>query len=412
MANILMILKRDIELAYELQNELIKQISVNYINREKSADINFGSNQINIISGIRRCGKSTLLIKNLQDNFSKAAYFNFEEPRVFNFEFDDFIKLYEVMGDNAEAYFFDEIQVVDNWEIFIRNLHDIGKKVFITGSNASMLSRELGTKLTGRYLQNELFPFSYSEYLKFKNKIEDLSSFLDYLKNGGFPEYLREDNNIDILHHLFRDIIYRDIIIRHNIKNNSALEDIAIYLMSNITKETTFNSLRKILKIPSVTTVSDYASWLEDSYLIFFVPRFSYSAKAIMMNPKKVYAVDNGLVNALTLSKSEDFGRLLENLVYLIFRRMNYEIYYFREIGKCDFVLFNNRKFKNAYQVTVEITKENMERELSGLYEALVFFNKEKGYILTLDQEDRIKFKDKEILIIPVRKYFFSQNEH
>ena len=399
-----MLLKTDLELAYNLQNDEIKHKPKNFISREKTDEINFNSSHINIISGIRRCGKSTLLIQNLRDHFTDAAYFNFEEPRVYNFEFDDFIKLYEVMGENSEAYFFDEIQVIDNWEIFIRKLHEQGKKIFITGSNASMLSSELGTKLTGRYLQNELFPFSYNEYLRFTDQKECEAGFLNYLKKGGFPEYIREDNP-EILHRLFRDIIYRDIIVRHGIKNSNVLEDIALFLMSNIAKETSLNSLRKILKIASVTTVSDFTSWLQDSYMIFFVPRFSYSAKAMMMNPKKVYAVDNGLVNAVTLSKSEDFGRLLENLVFLHFKRMGYEIYYFREKGECDFIIFKNREFCNAFQVTREITKENMDREFSGLYEALEHFKKDKGYILTLNQEDRMKYKNKEIILMPVRKY-------
>jgi predicted AAA+ superfamily ATPase len=405
-----MLLKKDLELAFNLQNEELKNKSKEIIDREKSIEIDFNSNHINIISGIRRCGKSTLLIKNMQENFTNAAYFNFEEPRVYDFQFDDFIKLDEIMSENADAYFFDEIQVIDNWEIFIRRLHEQGKKIFITASNASMLSKELGTKLTGRYLQNELFPFSYKEFLIYKKVDDSKESFFNYMQNGGFPEYLRE-NNIEILHQLFRDIINRDIIVRHKIKNAFAIEDMAIYLYSNIAKETSFNSLRKILKISSATTVSDFAKWLYDSYLLFFVPRFSYSSKAILMNPKKVYAVDNGLVNALTLSKNEDFGRLLENLAFLYFKRLGFEIYYFRENGECDFVLFKNRKFFNAFQITKEITKDNMDREFSGLIEALQFFKKDTGYILTLNQEDSIQYNGKEIKIISLRRIFMMDKE-
>ncbi len=403
-----MLLKSDIELAFVQQEQEIVKNRQYVITRQNAQETDYLSTHIQIVSGVRRCGKSTLLLQLIRDQYPDAAYFNFEEPQIFGFEMSDFSKLLEVMGTHRQTYFFDEIQTIEGWEIFVRNLHEKGKKIYITGSNASMLSKELGTRLTGRYLQHELFPFSYREFLKYTQKENNSENFTEYLIRGGFPEYLAQDRK-EILQQLFRDILFRDIAVRHGLKNTHELEQLALFLLSNTAKETTFNSLRKILNLASATTVSDFAGWLQDSYLLFFVSRFSYSAKSMIINPKKVYAVDNGLIKANTLSRSYDTGRLLENSVYLHFRRNNVRINYFKDKGECDFIVFDSTNFVQAFQVSTVINSDNKYREINGLVDAMNFFGLNTGTIITLNQEDTLIEQNKTIQLIPAWKFFYEQ---
>ncbi|MBU1200892.1 MAG: ATP-binding protein [Nanoarchaeota archaeon] len=345
-----------------------------------------------IISGIRRCGKSTLLrqITKKLDNF---YYFNFDDQRVSGFEVSDFEKLDEVFHElNGESnfYLFDEIQNVSEWERFVRKMQDSKKKFVITGSNASLLSRELGTKLTGRHLINELFPFSYYEMLKLLNKKPSLSSFEVYFKNGGFPEYLRYDNEA-ILQEVFNDIILRDIVVRYGLRNTKIVKELAIYLLSNAGKEFSYSKLRKLFDLGSTNTVISYISHYEDSYLIFTVPRFSYSYKKQLVNPKKVYAVDVGLTKANSMSFSQDNGRILENLVFLHLKRKYKEVYYFKNKNECDFLVKEKGRITQAIQVCYKLDEDNKEREINGLKEAMNNFQLKKGLIITFNQDDTFK---------------------
>jgi predicted AAA+ superfamily ATPase len=233
-----------------------------------------------IISGIRRCGKSTLLKQMLKKE--KAFYYiNLEDIKLNDFELSDFIKLEEIFTGNYGkngVYFFDEIQSIPKWEKYVRRLTDKKNKVIITGSNASLLSRELGTLLTGRHASYELFPFTYNEFLKFRKLKPSKTSIKYYLEQGGFPEYLKH-NKSETLQELLKDVIMRDVAIRFSIRNTDLLKKIAIYLISNVGKEMTYNKIKKTFSVPSIQTVIDYVSFFEDAYLIFTLPRFSYSQK-------------------------------------------------------------------------------------------------------------------------------------
>lgn len=398
-----MILKSEIELAYHLQQSKRKQGTDN-VNRSKSETILTTTSFIQVISGIRRCGKSTLL-NQLMNKHQKVAYFNFDDPRVFNFEVSDFSKFDEIIPSDTEAYFFDEIQNVPQWEIYIRQLHDYGKKVYVVGSNASLLSKDLDARLAGRYLSTELFPFSYLEFLTFKKQQPSAATFEEYLVMGGFPEFLKADQN-EILQNLLKDIVLRDVAIRYGIRNSKSILDIALYLISNIGKETTYNSLKKTFQIGSANTVMDYLSWLEDAYLLFFLQKFSWSAKSVSVSPRKVYAIDNGLIKANSLSYTSDYGRLLENAVFIYLRSNNIKMYYFREKSECDFVLFKNDKCLIPIQVCYEINSDNKDREVNGLLEAMAFFNLSEGYIITLNQKDSLEINSKKIEIIPSYQFF------
>ncbi len=369
------------------------------IPREKKIDIypSFAT----IITGIRRCGKSTFLNQIISKQ-KKAYYLNLEDPRLEGFEISDFNKfeelMYELYGKGG-IFFFDEIQTIDRWEKFVRYLTDKKEKVLITGSNASILSKEMGTKLTGRYFQKEIFPFSFNEFAILKNRI-----FEDYLYKGGFPEYLKHENS-EILQNLMKDIILKDVVVRYGIKNSSILTRMAVYMISNVSKEFTYNSLKKILQIRSTQSVIDYMSYLEDTYLLFTVPQFDYSYKRQLVLPKKVYSIDNGLSRANSASFSKDKGRMLENLVFLHLRKNQKNIFYHKEEGECDFLIRMNEKITEAIQVCFKLDEENKDREIKGLLEALNKFKLGKGTIITYNQRDSFEIKGKRIDLIPCHEF-------
>jgi hypothetical protein len=398
-----MVLKSEIEQAYFIQQKIIKA-KVEFAPRTYLNKIKGKGSHIEVLSGIRRCGKSTLMKLLMQRIKKPIAYFNFEDARINGFEVNDFQKLDEIIGKGKAAYFFDEIQNIASWEIFVRQLHERGEKVYITGSNASLLSKELGTRLTGRHLRHELFPFSFQEFLVFKKLKYTVAAFEKYMELGGFPEYLR-DPNPEVLQTLLRDIVLRDIAIRYGIKNSKTLMDLTLYLISNIGKEVSYNNLKKTFNIGSANSVSDYLTWLEDTYVLFYLPRFSWSAKSVAINPRKVYAIDNGLVNANSLSFSKDKGRLLENLVYQYLRQKQYQLFYFRENKECDFVVFEKNKCKQVIQVCSQMDSDNKARELDGLIEAMEFFKLKEGFIITLNQKDKLGFNGKTVYLIPAFEF-------
>ncbi len=350
--------------------------------------IPFTSKNIIVVTGIRRCGKSTLLEQSLL-RIKNKIFLNFEDTRLEGFDLKDFYKVEQIAASEKTTYFaFDEIQNIEGWEKYLRSAHDKGFHIFITGSNASMLSRELGTKLTGRHYQIELFPFNYMEYLSITKEKTGKNSFTNYLKLGGFPEFL-SFGNAEYLRSLLRDIVIRDIAVRRNIKNDQIILRLSLLLMSNVGKEISFNNVTKVMGIKSVRTTIDYCDFLKESYLLDYIPRFSFSIKQQLNNPKKVYAVDTGMARANSLSFSEDLGRMLENSVYLHLRHATTDILYYKdESSECDFLVRKNERIVKAIQVCSNITSENLEREINGLKNAMNTTGAHHGIIITLDQED------------------------
>jgi uncharacterized protein len=398
-----MVLKSEIEKSLALQRSFLNKKQEGF-NRESLAKLQLSTSHILIITGVRRCGKSTLLQQISKKIKEEFIFFNFEDPRIYGFELEDFTKLDELVGDEIGYYFFDEIQNVEKWELFIRHLHDRDKRIAITGSNASLLSKELGTRLTGRNIQIELFPFSYTEYLMFLQLENNLASFNLYLEDGGFPEYIKSKHK-EQLQQLFKDIVYRDIIVRHGIRQAKTLIDIALFLIANVGKEYSLNGIKNTFGVGSANSVADYIHWLEDSYVLFSMPRFSWSLKSVSINPKKIYCIDTGFAQANSLSFSEDTGRLLENCVYLALRRKYKEIYYFKDKGECDFIVKEAQDILHIIQVCAEIHSDNKAREVNGLLAALTFFSKTEGLILTLNQEDVLMINDVKVRLLPVWKW-------
>lgn len=376
-----------------------------------------------VISGIRRAGKSTLLHQ-IKQKYS-GYYLNFDDERLVNFKLEDFQVLNELFIElfgKMDIFYFDEIQNIKGWERFVRRLHDERKKVFVTGSNASMMSKELGTHLTGRYLEINLYPFSFIEFLRFSGVEADSEDFYltesrvklkkhfdEYLIDGGLPEYLITKNT-DYLKILYDNILYRDIMARYNLTKEKTLKELVYLVASNISKKISFNSIKKSLQMGSQTTIKEYFSYFENSFLIFLVNKFDYSLKKQIYSAKKAYLIDTGLAVNLGFRISKDIGRLLENLVFIELKRRKKEIYYYSNKKECDFVIKEGTKITEAIQVCHEFNEENREKEINGLLEAMDKFKLKQGMILTNEQIEEIDIRNKKIMVLPVFKWLIKWN--
>ncbi|MBL7965756.1 MAG: ATP-binding protein [Prolixibacteraceae bacterium] len=399
-----MLAKQVISEVVEIQAELHQKKKTG-TPRSALEDLKLYDSFVLIICGIRRCGKSTLLNQALKSKFTQPVFLNFEDPRLAAFELSDFLRFDEIVKEiEPDVIAFDEIQNVPQWEKYIRSKQDQGQKIIVTGSNASMLSKEFGTLLTGRYIIKELFPFSYEEYLNFTSESAGVQSFSKYLNAGGFPEYLKT-NDPEILNRLIDDILLRDITLRFGVRQHFMLRQLTLYLVSNIGKCLSLNQLKNLFSVGSVNSISNYIEWLEDSYLIFSIPKFSFSVKKQIYNPRKIYCVDTGLAGANSLSMSKDQGRKLENLVFLHFRRNRKTIFYYAEKNECDFIIVEKGQPLEAVQVCLQLTSDNLDRELKGLVEAMTELNLESGLIITFDQEDSFEVNGKVVKAIPAWKY-------
>jgi len=394
-------LESEIQEVFAYQTESFNELQAG-TPRELLAKVGLKDSHIRILTGIRRCGKSTALLQiaRQQPHFN---FLSFEDPRLSTFEVRDFFKLEKIFAREGESdlFLFDEIQNVTGWESYIRVLHDKRKKIVVTGSNANLLSKELGTSLTGRQISIEVFPVSYLEYLAHFNLDAGVESFTSFFQLGGMPEYLNT-NDKDVLVHLYNDLIYRDIVVRHGLRNPSVVLNLGVYLATNIGKEFSYNNLSKVFDLGSSNTVASYISYFEEAYLFFTIPRFSYSLKQQLKNPKKIYGIDTGLITRLSMSFSKDRGRLLENLVFVHLKRLGKEVSYYHQKGECDFIVSSGNKVESAIQVCFELNADNLTREVNGLVEAVHELDIQEGYIFTFEQLDELIRDGLTIRIIPV----------
>lgn len=382
------------------------------------------SQEILVISGIRRCGKSVLLQQIRKRQEQQDYFINFDDERLLNFRLEHFQLLHEVfieMYGEQHTFYFDEIQNIEGWERFVRRLYDSGNKVFLTGSNATMLSRELGTHLTGRYIRFELYPFSFKEFVAFKeinlpaDKIYTtpdrglIAGLLqEYIVSGGIPLFLKTSQDL-YLKQLYESILYKDVLVRNKLTNERELLQLVYYLASNVAKPSTNKSLTTVVGVKNSTTVHNYIEFIENTYLLFQIARFDYSLKSQLINPKKTYFVDNALVLKLGFSFTENKGRLLENMVFVELKRRGYEIYYHQNKGECDFVIRNGYNINQAIQVCYSFENEiTKKREIDGLVDALTTYNLMEGLILTTDFEEEITGSNYVIKIVPVWKWLLD----
>lgn len=365
-----------------------------------------------IITGIRRCGKSTLLLQLSQKKYPDAFYLNWEDIRLAGFETEDLTRVYnEIVRRNIRTLFFDEIQLVKGWEIFVNQLLRENFRVFVTGSNASLLSKELGTHLTGRHLSVELFPFSFAEFCTCKEILPDAQAIDLYLKSGGIPDYVKTGMG-SVLQQLVDDILMRDIMTRYGIRDVNSLRQLTVYLLSNVGNVVSANRLSGLFGVKSATTILEYFSYLSNAYLVEFVPQFDYSVKAQNRNPKKVYAMDTGLVTEVGNTFTENLGHLFENLVFIQLRRTQKDIYFFTDKdGECDFVIEKGGKIIEPIQVCYELTDENFKREYNGLLSAMNFFGLNEGVIVTKNQTDLFTKGNQTIKVISIIDFYNANQQ-
>jgi len=360
-----------------------------------------------IISGLRQVGKSTLLAQFAhqidQDTF---YYLNFEDDRFLGFTALDYNDLYEALVETfgqRQIFIIDEIQNIPGWEHFVRRFMDQGFKFYISGSNASLLSRELGTRLTGRYIPIELFPFSFHEYLNFygyplpdfsrmktadhANLNAQLSAFL---QSGGIPVALKYPE-YSHLPTLYNDVLYRDIATRYQIEGVAQLRELSAFIMAHPASTISFNKLKERLQIKSLNTVKSYLSYLENSWLAFTINVYDYSLKRQQIAPKKVYCIDSGLANAVGFHFSANSGHLLENLVFLQLRRSTQSVYYLNLANNGEEIDFYLPEKKIAIQVCLDLNlPDTREREIRALVSAQKVFPIERALILTHANEETI----------------------
>ncbi len=402
-----MLLQNQIASVIELQQQSLLRKPIG-LEREMLGCIPSYDSFATVITGIRRCGKSTLMHQMISRHGISATYINFEDTRLIGFDQNDFKRLGEIIvSKGSNAVFLDEVQVIDKWEIFVRQMLDEGLRVYLTGSNASLLSHELGSSLTGRHLPFELFPFSYSEFTNFRGYNRNHESMMEYIVQGGFPEYLKT-NEGTVLNQLLDDILVKDIAIRYGLRDVGSLKQLTVFLITNIGKPISGNSMLSLFGLKSNTTILEYLSYLENSYLFFFLPMFSFSVKTQIRNPKKVYCIDNGLITENSIAFTDDFGRRLENLVFIHLRRKTKELYYYKGKNECDFVVVHRNGGKELVQVCYDLNDMTLSREVNGLIEAMDFFGVDMGCIVTSNQQDNLVEKGKTIKIIPAAQYLIS----
>ena len=415
-----------------LQEILIDQKEVfrnktGIIKRDLPLDDYLNTGQVVVITGVRRCGKSSLLFlikEALGLSESEYCYCNFDDERIAFYPalLNDIYTLHLEMYRTEPVFFFDEIQEVAGWEKFVNRMYEQGRKIFITGSNATMLSSEISSSLTGRNKVLELFPFSFSEYLRMEDKsyiterlsvkqrallLNDLNS---YLETGGFPLVVKE-KDAEIAHALFQDILYRDIVVRYKLSNVDEVRQIALYLASNTGKLFSYATLQTVSGLKSLSSVKNYLQYFEASFLFYYLKKFDYSVKKQIMNSRKVYAVDNAIPNRLGFRFTENKGRLLENVVFIELQRRGCELYYSSEKYECDFLVKENLHITEAIQVTYALNEDNFTREMCGLTEAMHKFNIPKGTLIVVDDNKYPVELPRGVTVVPAYEWLLIK-EH
>lgn len=365
---------------------------------------------IKLITGPRRVGKSVFALLMLQGkNF---AYLNFDDNQLLE-KWDEDLAM-SALDDVYPDYDFmllDEIQNLPDWDLWVSKLYRRGKNLIITGSNANMLSSEMATVLTGRYLQIEMLPFSLDETMRWKNISPDREEQVaqaivladDYMRNGGYPETIPARGiTKNYLSTLFDSILLKDVAQRHNVRNTTDLYNLATYLLSNFCNPISANELARELGLSSVATTKKFCDYLNEPYLFFYLPRFNNKLKLMNKAPKKVYVVDNGFVQSTAFNLSENLGRLLENQVFVELLRRGYipgqTLFYYRTRNdkEIDFVTRKGTKVEQLIQVCYDITSEKTrKRELDALVEAAEELHSDNLFVITNSQEEQIEWKNR-----------------
>jgi len=384
--------------------------------------------EIQVLLGIRRSGKSTLfklLINNLiKDNNAKTIlYINLDDP-FYTEVYKDAAGIYKIVdttekltGQKIQFLFLDEIQNVRQWEKYVKSVYDseVFKKIFITGSNSSLLKGEYAKLLSGRYVVDEVYPFSFKEILNEKgvrthldlinNKSTVLSIIDTLLEYGSYPEVYKTKNHElkrDLLLSYYDTIVLKDCIANAGIRGVRTFKELAHYILTNSGTLFSYNGLAKNLST-NENSVKEFLNVMENSFLLNEIRNFSYSLKKQSKARKKAYAIDNGIAANVSFRFSANKGKVFENLVYSELRKCGYEIHFYHNVNECDFIVKTD-DVQTAIQVCFEINDQNRKREVNGLKEAMKQFSIKDGVIITYDQEESVD----SIQVIPFWKYFFK----
>ena len=425
------------EVIYEYWQEGLPEV----ITRE----IGIGSSDLIIdIVGIRRCGKTFLMFSEIKDLLRKVdkkstIYINFESRKLFPLRQEYFNEIVEFIHseklfERGKVYLFlDEVQRIAGWEKFVRSIYDEFKgkiKIFVSGSNAALLSREYGALLTGRHLSRTLMPLSFKEFLNFKQyktgKVltekdrANIKKYLEeYLYFGGFPEVVLSENKEQMLNQLFNDILSRDILSR-NIRKEGIMEEFAYYLAGNVTSLLSFNKMASYFKSRgikiSVPTLENYFRLIKNSFMFFDNLLFSYKIKDQLKNPKKIYCIDNGVFNSVGLKFSKDYGKMYENAVFLKLKNMSFsnssvKVFYWKNIQheEVDFAVKEGIKIKQLVQVCYDVENlETKKRETKALLKASKELKCNNLLVITKDYEREEKLDGKKVRFVPLWKWLLA----
>ncbi len=400
-------------------------LAQSYISRHTtlSTDELLNSHLIKLITGPRRVGKSTQALLMLRNkNF---AYLNFDKQELLdNWNADLVMRLLDEVYPNYDYLLLDEVQNLSHWDVWVTELFRQGKNMIITGSNANMLSSEMATVLTGKYLPIEMLPFSLAEFFEWhhldqkailpeqRNEAAVLED--DYLRLGGYPETVAARSlATSYLSTLFDSIIWKDVVKRHKIRNTEDINNMALYLLTNFCNQLSANDIADALNIKSVNTTQKFMGYLHEPFLFYYLPRYNNKLKLMTNAPRKIYVVDNGFVAAKAFSTSDNLGRLLENQVFVNLLRKGYDpektMFYYRTRNdkEIDFVLRENNRVKQLVQVSYEMTSEKtIRRECSALKEAAQELHCNDLYVLTYTEKRTLDREGCTIHVLPAAEWF------
>lgn len=411
------------QILVEQRQEIKRIFREKIIPREITLQIKkpFASDLIKVITGIRRCGKSVLAHYLLKDDL--YGYVNFDDERLIGAktrDLNDFLEILHEFEPECRNILLDEVQNINGWELFVNRLKRNGYNLVVTGSNSKLLSRELATHLTGRHFTIELYPFSFRELLLYKNYLIDKEALYltreraqikkmlrEYLEYGGLPEVYKTEPNTQYLRELYDRIITRDIILRYNIKYAKDLKEISLFSMSNFASKISYHKIRNIFEIKSVHTVKNYVNYLEEAYLLFQINAFSFKLKESLRPPKKFYCGDTGIVNSVIPKYTDNYGKLLENAVFIELKRRRQEVYFYSRAGyEVDFLIREGLRIKQLIQVSYFMGEEDAKRrEIRALLKASQDLNCRDLLIITWDEEFEEKIDHRTVKCIPLWKW-------
>lgn len=397
------------------RKERDRLLGLPYIPRQTIYDFDelLKSPNIKLLTGPRRVGKSTQALLMLRGkNF---AYLNFDDNELLNkWDEQQAEQLLSEIYPNYEYLLLDEVQNIDDWDVWVNKLYRRGVNLVITGSNAKMLSGEMATVLTGRYLEINMLPFSLAEASQFASRLGNAEKIQDdFLKNGGYPEtFTQRSITQSYLQTLFDSILYKDIVRRHKIRNATDLNNVAMFLLSNFTGTFSYNDVADDLGLSSVTTTKKFMDYLHEPFLFYYLDRYNNKLKLMKKAPRKVYVVDNGFVASKAFNLSDNLGKLLENQVFVELLHRGYDTektlfyYHSRNDKETDFVLREGNKVKELIQVCYDMSKEKtIKREVDSIIECAGELGCDNLTIVTWNEERTIEKKSYTIKVVPVGKF-------